>query len=155
MKKILKILLLIIVIIILAILFFNFYKNFKTDSNKFSDKSKENIVATTTYLYKNHGFSIELPKGYTPKEIQSEGGPSISISLPDANLVYVTNAYFWEKNVIPSYTYIREEKIGSTMFKVYNYGDDFVFYWFKQGNVGYEYRGNLELLKTFKFTGWQ
>lgn len=170
MKNFLKILLSIIILIILGILVFNFYKNSKIDPNSFIDKPTENVVATTTlnntnsptssttFLYKNHGFSIELPKGYVVKEQKSEGGPAISISLPVSNLSYVTDSLFWEENAIPSYTYIKDEKIGQTLFKVYTYSGNNV-YWFKQGKVGYEFIGRekveLEkLIETFKFIGW-
>ncbi len=35
-----------------------------------------------TYSYKKHGFTIDLPKGFTPQEVQGETGPTTSISLP-------------------------------------------------------------------------
>jgi hypothetical protein len=117
--------------------------------------------AATTYTYHDHGFTMELPKGFVPHEEQSEGGPSLSISLPNkSNLSYVTNATFWEENALSSFAYLRTEKIGSTTFKVYAYADgeggggDYLFYWFKQGNVGYQFSGDASLLKTFKFVGW-
>ncbi len=111
----------------------------------------------TTYTYKNHGFTVELPIGYTPHEEQSEGGPAISITLPNSQLSYVTNVAFWEQSILPEYHYAKNEKIGSTEFKVYEYGDGYTttnFYWFKQGNVGYQFSGDTNLLKTFKFVGW-
>ncbi|MEI7709296.1 MAG: PsbP-related protein [bacterium] len=124
----------------------------------------------TTSTYTNHGFTIELPKGFTPKEEQSEGGPATMISLPVGGLAYVTDALFWEKYNISNYTYVKSQKIGETTFKVYTAGGSNL-YWFKQGNVGYEfsvqkfgstndtmnvdYTIQLEnLLKTFKFVGW-
>lgn len=112
----------------------------------------------TTYTYTNHGFSIELPKGYIPHEEQAEGGPATIISLPVGSLSYVSNSSFWEQYNIPSYTYIKNQKIGDTTFKVYTYLGA-TFYWFKVGNIGYEFGGTdkagLEnLLKTFKYIGW-
>jgi hypothetical protein len=118
---------------------------------------------SSTYTYKNHGFTIELPKGFVPTENESEAGPSISISLPVWGLSYVTDASWWEKHVLPDYKYFYDEKIGETTFKVYGYGES-AFYWFKQGNVGYEFHAFGEapvefeqfknMLKTFKFVGW-
>jgi hypothetical protein len=111
-------------------------------------------TVATTYTYKNHGFTMELPKGYIPHEEQSEGGPSISIGLPkNSHMAYVTNSTFWEQFNVSTYTYIRSEKIGSTTFKVYDNGGQ-TTYWYKQGNVGYEFFGDIDLLKTFKFVGW-
>jgi hypothetical protein len=108
----------------------------------------------TTSVYKNHGFTMELPAGYTPVEMQAEGGPAMSISLPNnSHMTYVTNASWWEQYNIPSYTFVRSERIGATSFKVYTY-NNMTFYWFRQGNVGYEFSGDIELLKTFKFVGW-
>ncbi len=114
-----------------------------------------------TYTYKNHGFTIELPAGYIPYEEQSEGGPAISITLPTGGLAYATDATWWEKyNIAPSYTFIKNQKIGETTFKVYTYSG-INFYWFKQGNVGYEFGVDdikktkfEDMLKTFKFVGW-
>ncbi len=112
------------------------------------------LITAATYTYKNHGFTIELPKGYNPIDQQSEGAPSYYIILPNnSRLGYWTDASWWEKYSLPEYTFLRNEKIGETLFKVYSYGGT-TYYWFKQGNVGYEFTGDLELLKTFKFVGW-
>lgn len=118
----------------------------------------------STYTYKNHGFSIELPKGFIPKEEQSEGGPALMISLPVGGLAYVSDASFWERYNIPNYTYVKDQKIGDTTFKVYT-AQGSNLYWYKIGNVGYEFSvqkfgtttdttGLENLLKTFKFIGW-
>ncbi len=120
------------------------------------------LVIKNTYTYKNHGFTIELPTGFIVKETPSEGGPAIFIPLPgNSHMTYVTNATFWEEHGISQYAYLRTEKIGTTMFKVYGYGATespenygVINYWFKQGNVGYQFSGDVELLKTFKFVGW-
>lgn len=117
-----------------------------------------------TYIYTNHGFSIELPKGFIPKEEQSEGGPALMISLPTGGLAYVSDASFWEKYNIPNYTYVTDKKIGNTTFKVYT-AQGSNLYWLKEGNIGYEFSvqkfgvttdttGLENLLKTFKFVGW-
>lgn len=112
------------------------------------------VVASTTYTYKAHGFTMELPKGFVPNEMESEGGPSVSISLPNNSAMsYVTNASFWEQYTIAGYQFVKNETIGTTTFKVYTYGGH-TMYWFKQGNVGYEFSGDANLLKTFKFVGW-
>ena len=117
-----------------------------------------------TYTYKNHGFTIELPKGYIPTEEQAEGGPYTSISLPGGHLQYITDVSFFEKYDLPQYTYMRDEKIGETTFKLYRIPDaDAAIFYFKQGNVGYaftgedgimDYRLKEELLPTFRFVGW-
>ena len=111
-----------------------------------------------TYTYKNHGFTIELPAGYIPHEEESEGGPYISISLPSGGLSYVKDVSWWVKYDLPSYTYVKSIKIGDTTFNVYAYSG-VTFYWFRQGNVGYQFSGPKtakieEMLKTFKFVGW-
>ncbi len=116
------------------------------------------ITATTTYTYSNHGFTMELPKGFVVKEEQSEAGPSISISLPVGSLAYITDSSFWEKFYAPDYVYLKSKKIGDHTFKLYT-NSGATFYWFKQGNVGYQFGGTdtvaLEkIVKTFKFVGW-
>ncbi len=106
-----------------------------------------------TYTYTNHGFSIELPNGYIPTETEGEGGPGLFISLPKGGVVY-TLVSNWEKYNLPSYTYVKDEQIGATKFKVYTYSG-LTFYWLKQGNVGYEFSGDIDKkqLATFKFVG--
>ncbi len=115
-----------------------------------------------TYTYKNHGFSIDLPKGFIPREEQSEGGPSTIISMPNSNsIVYVTNADFWEKNNLVSteegdFCTKGTQNIGNSTFKVCkdNYSNNPEFYWIRIGKVGYELHGNKESFKTFTFVGW-
>ena len=111
-----------------------------------------------TYTYKNHGFTIELPKGYVPQEIKGETGPTISIELPPKGwLVYVSDATWWEKyNLEGQADFIRNQKIGNTIFKVYKFtGHSDEFYWFRQGNVGYVFNGDVnKYMETFKFVGW-
>lgn len=114
-----------------------------------------------TYKYKNHGFTIELPKGFIPREEQSEGGPSTIISMPNgSSIVYVTNADFWEENNLVS---IEEnfctkgtQKIGNNTFKICkdSYSSNPEFYWIRIGKIGYELHGNKESFKTFTFVGW-
>jgi hypothetical protein len=128
-----------------------------TAYEKDNENSYVNIpspVLPETYTYKNHGFTMQLPKGYIPEEIESEAGPSITIVFPNESyLSYVTNSKFWEEANIPVFTYIKDQKIGSTTFKVYTYSGQTI-YWFKQGNVGYQFSGDVKLLETFKFVGW-
>lgn len=119
---------------------------------------EKNTNNSTTYTYNNHGFTIEFPKGFTPTETRSENGPSYSISLPIGDLVYVTDSSFWEKYNISSYTYKEDKKIGEVIFKVYEYSGA-TFYWYRKGDVGYQFgavnkTGLENLLKTFKFVGW-
>jgi hypothetical protein len=106
-----------------------------------------------TYTYTNHGFSIELPKGFVPVETQGEGGPGLYISLPGDSIVYYGNNKFWKDYVLPNYKYIKDEKIGETTFKVYD-DNEFLVYWYEKGNVGYELHGNKKSFETFKFIGW-
>src|SRR5947207_3085239 len=111
-------------------------------------------ATSNTYTYKNHGFTIELPKGFVPEEHQAEGGPQIVITLPGGALDYYGDASWWEAYVVSSYNFVGDKKIGTTTFKVYTYSGHTI-YWFKQGNVGYEFGSNAQdLLKTFKFVGW-
>lgn len=134
----------------------------KTDSVTITPISTEQTNpsnSSTTYTYSNHGFAIEFPRGYTPQEIAGETGPTTSIELPNKKswLIYVSDATWWEKyNITGQTTYIRDEKIGATTFKVYkNTGHDEEFYWYRQGNVAYIFNGDArEYMKTFKFTGW-
>lgn len=117
------------------------------------------MSSANTYIYKNHGFMMELPKGYVPQEVKGETGPTISIALPGDSgwLIYITDATWWEKyNLTGQATFIRNEKIGSTTFKVYKYPNaNEEFYFFRQGNVAYVFNGDIEqYMKTFKFVGW-
>lgn len=87
-----------------------------------SDNSFSINSDAKTYTYKNHGFTIELPKGYIPHEEQAEGGPAIMISLPNSSGInYLTDTSWWNKvNYFTSdKEYLRTEKIGETTFNVY------------------------------------
>ncbi len=135
-------------------------------SFKFTTNISSPASNLKTYTYTKHGFSIELPKGFIPKEEQSEGGPALMISLPTGGLAYVTDTSFWEKYYIniPGYTYVKDEKIGDNIFKVYSAQLGNIYwniYWLKKGNIGYEFSlfkfsietnetGLKNLLKTFK-----
>jgi hypothetical protein len=142
----------------------NKYTSYHGSERLLVTEKEEISTNTDTYTYKDHGFTMELPKGYIPHEEESEGGPAIMIKLPVGGLAYVTDATFWEKYNISPNSYIKDEKIGDTIFKIYNYENTKV-YWFKKGNVGYEFSvvkfstikdtTELEnLIKTFKFVGW-
>ncbi len=120
---------------------------------------------SNTYTYKNHGFTIELPKGFTPQENPSDAGPykTISITLPSGHLLYVQDVANFEKYGSPEQTYTGEEKIGETVFKLYRTEEGRTVFWFQQGNVGYLFSSEEvgvvdyvleELLKTFRFVGW-
>lgn len=160
----------ILIIILLALVLIFGYFVFKPKTNSVTISPASNIQnpavqkspdnnPTTTYKYFNHGFTIEFPKGFVPQEIEGETGPTISIELPSKKgwLIYVSDATFWEKyNITGQTNYIRDEKIGSTTFKVYKYtGQNEEFYWFRQGNVAYIFNGDVrEYMETFKFKGW-
>lgn len=116
-------------------------------------ESSVNEEVSSTYMYKNHGFIIELPKSYVVKENVSARGIRTEINLPNSMITYVTDVSVWESNASKVFTYIGEEKIGITTFKVYQNGESTI-YWFKQGDVGYAFGGDKEELKTFKFVGW-
>lgn len=125
---------------------------------KIVDTFQLKSTTATTYIYANHGFTIELPKGFVVKEEQAATGPAIMISLPTGSLSYVTDASFWEKNSLASYKYIKSQKLGDHTFKIYT-NSGATYYWFKQGNVGYQFGGtdtvSLEkIITTFKFVGW-
>lgn len=117
-----------------------------------------------TYTYTNHGFSVELPKGFVPYEEQSEGGPAIGIMLQNGFMQYITNADWWWKHNMDGFTYVKDEKIGQTTFQVYSYKTSYeaarLFYIYKQGNVAYIYNGgdvdtgDFSTLSSFKFIGW-
>lgn len=145
-------LLILIVLMIFALRFMyqnqgEYLPDLSTDELSEQSTQKED----DTYTYSKYGFSIELPKGFVPQEQESEGGPAISINLPQGGLSYISDATWWEKYNFQDFKYLRDEKIGNTTFKVYSYNSD-IHYWFKQGNSGYEFSGNVdrELLETFK-----
>ncbi|MBP6857719.1 MAG: hypothetical protein KBC11_00775 [Candidatus Pacebacteria bacterium] len=155
-------LLVLIILMVVALKWMSQDKEKYLFQDKITQDKNEDVIRDT-YTYTNHGFSIELPKGFTPKEQQSEGGPATIISLPysDSQIVYVTNADFWEKNNLNS---IEEgsicEKgevvIGNKTFKICKdmYSSNPEFYWLRVGNIGYEIYGLKENFKTFKYVGW-
>jgi hypothetical protein len=152
---------LIVILVVLVLIFGYLAVRPKTGSVAISPVPAEQVTpsSSTTYTYSNHGFTIEFPKGYTPQEITGETGPTTSIELPNKKswLIYVSDATWWEKyNITGQTTYIRDEKIGTTTFKVYKYtGQNEEFYWFRQGNVAYIFNGDArEYMETFKFKGW-
>lgn len=120
--------------------------------------TEEETPSKETYIYKNHGFTIELSKNRVPSEQPVAGIPYENmIYFGDGNiLTYITDVSLREsqkEKMLSNYNYLRDEKIGITTFKVYSYNGSTLYY-FRQGNVGYEYIGDKELLKTFKFVGW-
>jgi hypothetical protein len=133
-----------------------------TTNNQSGEATQQATSSANVSLYKSHGFEMELPKGFVPQEYKGETGPTISIELPNSIgwLIYVTDANWWEaNNLVGQADFIRDQKIGTTTFKVYKYiGQDQEFYWFKQGNVAYMFNGDFnkisEYMKTFKFVGW-
>src|SRR5574343_352173 len=58
---------------------FDSLKDFQVTTQKVSSVStaqpvSDNVSNSKTYIYKNHGFQVELPKGFIPNETESEGG---------------------------------------------------------------------------------
>ena len=146
--------LLLVLIVLMVIALRWMYKNKEMYLPTGNQESLVTQVKGETYTYTNHGFSIELPKGFIPKETESEGGPSIVIPVSgNSFMLYVTNSSFWEKSNIPSFNYLGEEKIGENNFKIYEYNNE-KFYWLKKGAIGYEFHGDKKQLETFKFIGW-
>lgn len=118
---------------------------------------KSETLPIETYTYKNHGFTIELPKGYIPHEEQAEGGPAIMITLPNnSGINYLTDMNWWNKvDYFGNKKYLKDEKIGETLFKVYQEKDSEVLtYSYVKGDIGYVFFGDKNLLETFKFVGW-
>lgn len=117
----------------------------------------ENLVVKDANTYASHGFTLELPKGFTPYEEQAEGGPVVMISLPYENsfIGYVTNADFWEKYTLLDYKYEKDVVIGNSAFKMYREaaGTNKI-YWLRKGKIGYLLSGDLSYFTTFKFIGW-
>lgn len=126
----------------------------------------DNENSYTTYIYKNHGISFNLPTGFVPREENAEGGPYTSIYLPNGYGVatYIKDFTWWQKYDGQVYTKMGTETIGGNTFTIYKYNDsaytyaDQRYYMYNQGNVAYMFSvndANKEMLKTFKFIGWQ
>lgn len=175
-----KILLILLIILVLG---FGVYltgskKSNQTEipvDNKTFEKENNNRDIKDTYTYTKYGFSIELPKGFVPQEIESETLPIVNIELPDKKgwLIYVKNFDLWENsnNFTKKMSYIKDEKIGLTTFKIYELVEGFDLsrlYLFRQGNIAYVYfepsdieageesyeNNSTNYLETFKFIGW-
>lgn len=133
----------------------NEYTLYKGPERLFVIEKEEVSTTKDTYTYKNHGFTIELPKGYIPHEEKAEGGPATMITLPNkSGINYLTDMNWWNKvKYFENKVYLGDEKIGETIFKFYK-NDNVITYFYQKGNVGYEFYGDKELLKTFKFVGW-
>lgn len=110
-----------------------------------------------TYTYINHGFSIELPEGFIPKESLPDKG-SIMIFLPEADITYLFDVSTWDSKAqrLKGYTYSNDKKIGDITFKVYEYkgqNDAHSVYLFEQGDLAY-ILSDEHIAQTFKFVGW-
>lgn len=125
----------------------------------------EATQTTGTKTYANHGITLEFPANFTPHEEDAEGGPYTIVTLPNqgGQLRYIRDYSFWQTYEGSSYVSNGTEKIGTTTFSKYTFSNQATppsneeFYFFKQGNVGYLFPANAttkELLKTFKFVGW-
>jgi hypothetical protein len=117
-------------------------------------QTKRDIV--DTYTYTNYGFSIELPKGFEPREYPSDEG-SIIIFLPEGDITYISDVSKWDskKGRLEGYIYNDDKKFGDMVFKIYEYKgetDAHTLYLFKQGNVAY-ILSDENIIKTFKFVG--
>jgi hypothetical protein len=118
-------------------------------------EKEEVSTVKNTYTYKNHGFTMELPKGFIPTETPSGNEPIIYIDFMDGqSITYFKDVSWWRKYILPNYGYLGESKIGNAIFKEYAYTNDKSLYWYEKGNVGYEFYGNKDMLNTFKFVGW-
>lgn len=156
--------LLLILILLMAVALRWMYKNKKTylpilgQESPVTQTDNQNAARSITYTYSNHGFSIELPIGSTPKKFDETDGGDISYFLfRGVYLDYSRRASWWEKNKLIKYTYMRDQKIGETTFKVYLW-DNGTHYWFRNEESGYDFLATdnnesklEELLKTFKF----
>lgn len=132
----------------------NKYISYQGPEKLWVNENEEVSTTKDTYTYRNHGFTIELPKGFVPEE--REYNSNYVISLPNnSNMLYITNASLWENNNL-SNKYIKNEKIGINNFKVYDNGH-VLNYYFRQGNVAYLlFSDSLDYkyINTFKFVGW-
>lgn len=150
-----------LIILVLGLGFFLINKNSDKiggPAETLQDGEDKGAIVKETYTYTNHGFSIELPKGFVPREEPNTRGTRTAIYMPDGVINYITDADFYENNNLASWAYIGEKKIGNSNFKIYTSMDS-ILYWFKQGKIGYEFGGNKESFKTdnfetFKFVGW-
>lgn len=112
-------------------------------------------ISPETYTYRNHGFTMELPKDFIPTETLSGNEPIIYIDLMNGQSInYIKDVSWWKKNLLSQYRYLEDKKIGENIFKEYAYGDDKSFYWYEKGNVGYEFYISTDLASTFRFVGW-
>ncbi len=181
----------ILVILVLALLGMIGYKNYKTTTilNNFEDtitdqdydelakqvqqqqaegleKNNSDEVKSETYLYKNHGIELELPKRAVSSETKIKDAPIIIIVFEDEELhttnplkvVYATDAQWFIQNELRHFNNTGTEKIGTITFNRYTTNTDLGVinsYWYQQGNIGYLLEGDSEILKTFKFVGWK
>jgi hypothetical protein len=137
---------LVLVIILLAIAAYIAYTKYQPIS-----ETAPLSTVSDTYIYSKYNFTIALPNGYIPHEEAAEGGPHTVITLPNGFMNYYPNADFWEQYDLPESTYVRDEKLGEVVFKVYNqFGRE--WYWYRHGAVGYAYSGNPVDLATFAHT---
>lgn len=157
---------------------FDSLKDFQVTTQKVSSVStaqpvSDNVSNSKTYIYKNHGFQVELPKGFIPNETESEGGPYISMNLPDfGQLVYVTNVSF-VKNLggycaafAGQGTYVGKEKFGTNSFDHWSCTNGNITvetYVFEQGNIAYVFMPDngpitesfRNVMETFKYIGFK
>jgi hypothetical protein len=147
--------LIVLMVIAIVIMLGDKEKYFPVREDVVEEVVQNDLQVKDTYTYTNHGFSIELPEGYEVNEMKIGTRGDASISLPDGvTLSYITNAAGWEKSAT-SFTPLNDEKIGVTVFKVYEYNNRPI-YWFRQGAVGYAFNNvtDKKILETFKFVGW-
>ena len=127
-SKINTILLALIVVLLIVVLWM--LGNKKVEKNNLEISNQISSNTANTYIYTNHGFSIELPKGFTPEDFQLESEPTEGtvvayvVSLPKGYVTYTADASWWETNNISQYKYIKDKKIGDTIFKIYSGHND-------------------------------
>jgi hypothetical protein len=149
--------LIVLMVIAIVIMLGDKQKYFPVREDVIEEVVQDDVQVKDTYAYTNHGFSIELPKGFVPQETKNRTEASITITLPGENrLVYVTDLSSMDfGDAVLKNT--KSEKIGSTVFTVSSHNNGNYTYSFTRGNIEYQFMGDtslLELLKTFKFVGW-
>ena len=62
------------------------------DDSVYLQEEMNEVNVKNTYTYTNHGFSIELPTGFTPVEKDWQNGQGTDITMPDGFMIYSKNA---------------------------------------------------------------
>lgn len=101
-------------------------------------------------FYQKYGFTFNIPDGFIPKIEELHSSPATLVYLPIGALGYVHDVDFWEQYNIASYTLIDANvALGNVIYKKYLYNDT-LHYWFKSGQIGYEFGVAEELEEEFE-----